>query len=101
MDNDGHDKSLEFSSNWLQYFLEPLLVHPVFQNTLFVVTFDENDRKWDFFSNQIYNVLLGPVAKGTTDDNRYDLYSIMATMRRFWGVGSVDKDASANAFKLQ
>ncbi|KAH6566449.1 hypothetical protein BASA50_008347 [Batrachochytrium salamandrivorans] len=98
MYNDGHDTGVSYASNWLQDFLEPLLVNPVFANTVFFVTFDEDSNS----DNQIYGVLLGgPVAAGTTDNAQYDHYSQMATVEANWGLGNLGQaDASASAFTL-
>ncbi len=81
-----HDGNTPFEtgSKWLETFLEPLLVHPLFSKTLFLVTFDENVsflKRFDLKKNRIYSVLLGSGIKpGTVDDTFYNHYSILATL---------------------
>jgi acid phosphatase len=44
MTNDGHDTTVTFTANWARTFLEPLLNNSYFMNnTLVVLTFDEDD----------------------------------------------------------
>jgi acid phosphatase len=44
MTNDGHDTTIAFAANWARNFLTPLLQNPYFtNNTLIVLTFDEDD----------------------------------------------------------
>ncbi|KAI8914529.1 phosphoesterase [Gorgonomyces haynaldii] len=99
MNNDGHDTDIRYASNWLQGFIEPLLVNPVFSKTLFVVTFDENDNQLDFFGNQVYTVLLGPgFTPGSTDNTKYNHYSLLATVVKAWGLTGIDNDKKATPF---
>lgn len=45
MVNDGHDTSIEFLGDWVDYWLTPLLANPAFNDnrTLILLTFDENE----------------------------------------------------------
>lgn len=72
MVNDGHDTSPKFFSNWVEYFLPPLLEDSKFNSTktLIVLSFDENE---DYGSeNKIMTIAMGgalPVDKrNTTED---------------------------------
>lgn len=46
MVNDGHDTSIQFLGDWLDYFLSPLLKNKDFNDnrTLILLTFDENEN---------------------------------------------------------
>ncbi|EGF83608.1 hypothetical protein BATDEDRAFT_86023 [Batrachochytrium dendrobatidis JAM81] len=96
MNNDGHDTDVSYASNWLEGFLEPLLTKPIFSNTVFLITFDEDASD----SNQVYAMLVGgPAAPGTTDSNSYNHYSQLATVEANWNLGNLGQgDASASAF---
>ncbi|KAJ3359079.1 hypothetical protein HDU91_005017 [Kappamyces sp. JEL0680] len=43
MVNDGHDSSVSTSSSYLKGLLEPMLADAYFGNTVFLITYDEND----------------------------------------------------------
>lgn len=53
MTNDGHDTTITFTANWARTFLTPLLSNSYFMNnTLVVLTFDEDDTYTEH--NSIY-----------------------------------------------
>ncbi|KAI8924007.1 phosphoesterase family-domain-containing protein [Entophlyctis helioformis] len=89
MDNDAHDTSAAFASNWLSNFLPPLLANPYYKNTTFLVTFDEDDYS---ASNKIYTVAIGgPVVPGN-DSTAYTHYSQLAAVEARWGLGDLGKN---------
>ncbi|KAJ3324260.1 hypothetical protein HDV06_000299 [Boothiomyces sp. JEL0866] len=102
LDNDGHDTGVEYASNWLEGFLEPLLANPLFNKTVFVITFDENEEHNDNDRNRIWSVLVGdPVAKGTIDLAFYNHYSHLAFVEKMFGLESLKAgDAQANPYTL-
>ncbi|KAI8826340.1 hypothetical protein BJ741DRAFT_631551 [Chytriomyces cf. hyalinus JEL632] len=91
MNNDGHDTSASYASNWLKTFLEPKLVDPAFANVLFHVVFDESETY--FGPNHIYSILLGKGIKGAglVDNAHYDHYSFLATLEGIFDLGNLDK----------
>ncbi|KAJ3025161.1 UNVERIFIED_CONTAM: hypothetical protein HDU68_007409 [Siphonaria sp. JEL0065] len=95
MNNDGHDTSISYASNWLHGFLEPKLANPAYTNTLFHIVFDESETYST--PNQIYSVFVGAgVQAGTVDNTKYDHYSGLATVENLFGLGSLGlNDASA------
>ncbi|KAH6579270.1 hypothetical protein BASA50_007814 [Batrachochytrium salamandrivorans] len=103
INNDGHDTNAKTASDWLQGFIEPLLANPYFKNTVFLITFDENEWLLPWFNdNQIYSLLVGgPVAPNTSDNTKYTHYSQLATIEARWGLGSLGQgDALANPFNI-
>jgi len=55
MANDGHDTGIKYAGTWLKTFLEPLLKNNYFMNdTLLVITFDENDSSRDHNSRLFF-----------------------------------------------
>lgn len=93
--NDAHDTDIDFASDWLEFWLVPLLSNPAFNDnkTLIVLTFDENET-YDI-NNQIYTLLLGGAVpqhlRGTTDDTYYTHYSTLSTVENNWGLGSLGR----------
>ncbi|KAI8803690.1 phosphoesterase family-domain-containing protein [Cladochytrium replicatum] len=100
--NDGHDTTLQYSSNWLKGFLEPKLADPAYANTLFYITYDESEC-FLFCQNKIYSILVGKGIKGAglTDNTKYDHYSFLATWEKAFDIGNLGrKDASATTVPL-
>ncbi|KAJ3076241.1 hypothetical protein HDU98_004854 [Podochytrium sp. JEL0797] len=101
MNNDGHDTNIPTSSAWLQGFLEPLLMNPLFANTLFHIVYDESYTSyvsWMEVQN-FYSLFIGAGIKGAgvTDDTPYDHYSGLATVEQIFGLGNLGlNDATAN-----
>ncbi len=89
MDNDGHDTSVAFSSNWLKGFLEPLLGRPELNKTLVVVTYDESKTG----DSPIYTVFLGSMIRaGATDDTAYGHYSLLRTIEDNFRLGNLGRE---------
>ncbi|KAI9332958.1 hypothetical protein BDR26DRAFT_937697 [Obelidium mucronatum] len=99
LENSGASTPLVFASWWLQSFLEPLLVAPLFSETLFIITFD-NSRTG---SANIYTLLLGSgiSAFNGTDYNSYTHDSLLATVEKSLDLGSLKRgDARASIIPL-
>ena len=119
LDNDGHDTSIAYTSRWLRDFIEPLLVHPNMKDTLFLLTYDEDDfitwiprakqrtrrekQKGIFNGNKVYTLLLGAgIQPGSRDSSDYNHYSQLATLQKYWGLESLgQKDAYATPFDFE
>lgn len=104
MTSDGHDTSVTVAGTWTRTFLEPLLSDPRFmQNTLVLVTFDENETY--SIQNRILAILIGDAVPaelvGTTDDSYYNHYSEIATAQANWDLHTLGRfDVGANVFQL-
>jgi len=97
IDNDGHDTGLAFAGKYLDQWFTPR--YPLFpNNTLIVLTWDE-DNYLSF--NHIYTTLLGSmVATNTTDNTKYDHFSLLRTIEDNYNLGNLGrKDAKAVPFK--
>ncbi|KAL0089393.1 phosphoesterase [Phycomyces blakesleeanus] len=82
INNDGHDTTLEYSSNWIKGWLEPRFEKPAFNtNTLFVLTWDEQ-KTYVSLENHVYTVLLGSAVKraSLTDGAPYSHYSVLRSV---------------------
>lgn len=103
MTSDGHDTSVTTAGEWLKTFLTPLLTDKRFmQNTLILVTFDENETYT--IQNRVFSVLLGDALpsklKGTTDSSYYNHYSELSTVEANWDLHTLGRwDVGANVFK--
>ncbi|KAK6209460.1 hypothetical protein LQW54_006313 [Pestalotiopsis sp. IQ-011] len=104
MTSDGHDTDVSVAGTWTRNFLEPLLNDTRFmQNTLVLVTFDENESYT--IQNQVLGILLGDAVPadlvGTTDDNYYNHYSEIATVSANWDLHTLGRfDVGANVFSV-
>lgn len=104
MTNDGHDTTITFAANWARTFLTPLLNNTYFMNnTLVVLTFDEDDTYADH--NTVYTLLLGGAVPtslwNTTDNTFYNHYSMISTVELNWGLPSLGRwDCNANVLQL-
>jgi len=93
--NDGHDTTIDFVGDFINYWLTPLLANPNFNTnrTLILITFDENDTYNE--ENRIWTLLFGggvPTAlHGTTDPTFYSHYSCLSSVEANWGLGSLGR----------
>lgn len=57
--NDAHDTTVDFTGDWLSFWLTPLLANPNFNNnrTVIVITFDETESY--SINNKVYTLALG------------------------------------------
>ncbi|EPS93298.1 hypothetical protein FOMPIDRAFT_1170659 [Fomitopsis schrenkii] len=101
--NDGHDTNIDFMSQWIQFWLKPLLADTRFNDnrTVILLTFDETETY--SINNRIWTLVLGgglPASlKNTTDDTFYTHYSCLSTVEANWGLGSLgrgDTNATLN-----
>ncbi|KZT04956.1 uncharacterized protein LAESUDRAFT_727529 [Laetiporus sulphureus 93-53] len=93
--NDGHDTSIDFASQWIQYWLTPLLSDERFNDnrTIILLTFDETETYT--INNRVWTLALGgglPAnLKNTTDDTFYTHYSCLSTVEANWSLDSLGR----------
>ncbi|KAI0372542.1 hypothetical protein BV20DRAFT_939883 [Pilatotrama ljubarskyi] len=93
--NDGHDTTIDFVGDWLDYWLVPLLKDPNFNTnrTVILLTFDETETYT--INNRIYTLALGNGVPrslwGTTDSTFYTHYSALSTVEANWGLGALGR----------
>ncbi|KAI8336118.1 phosphoesterase family-domain-containing protein [Chlamydoabsidia padenii] len=104
MKNNGRDTDLKTASHWLSSFLEPRLKQDAFsKNTLFVITWDEQETVVSLH-NHVMTVLLGSMVRRSslTDGVPYDHYSILKTIQNNWDLPSLGQnDDNATPFILK
>lgn len=95
MVDDGHDTTIDFASDWLDFWLPSMLSDPNFNDnrTIILLTFDENESYT--VNNRIYTLVLGnglpENLKNTTDDTYYSHYSALSTVQANWGLKSLGR----------
>ncbi|KAF8589089.1 hypothetical protein K439DRAFT_1405336 [Ramaria rubella] len=93
--NDAHDTNIDFASQWLEYWLFPLLKDERFNDdrTLILLTFDENESS--DINNNVFAVLLGGAVPkhlhGTIDSTYYTHYSSLSTVQANWRLDSLGR----------
>jgi phospholipase C len=95
--NDGHDTGAAYADTWLKKAFAKWFADPeVLKNTLFVITFDEDDYR---ANNRIYTLLLGAGVKaGVRSNTRYNHYSLLKTVEEIYKLKTLGKnDKAANA----
>ncbi len=97
--------NVNFAAQWLEGFLEPLLANDSFmKNRLIVLTFDEDwpqvDDGQPETGDPTYMVLLGDmVDPGTTQDDSYTHYNLLATIEKNFNLGNLGRnDENAATF---
>ncbi|KIJ60114.1 hypothetical protein HYDPIDRAFT_32536 [Hydnomerulius pinastri MD-312] len=93
--DDGHDTTVAYAAQWLNYWLPSLLNDTNFNNdrTLILLTFDETEIYT--INNQVYSILLGGAIpsnlRNTTDDTFYTHYSTLSTVEANWDLGNLGR----------
>ncbi|KAI0705371.1 phosphoesterase family-domain-containing protein [Earliella scabrosa] len=93
--NDGHDTTIDFVGDWLNFWLIPLLRDEKFNNnrTIILLTFDENETS--SINNRIYTLVLGAGLprnlQGTSDATFYTHYSALSSVQANWGLKSLGR----------
>jgi Phosphoesterase family len=93
--NDGHDTDINFQSQFLDYFLIPLLQDKRFndEKTLILLTNDENEN--GKINNNIFSLLLGGAVPkelhGTVDSTFFTHFSSISTVEANWKLGSLGR----------
>jgi phospholipase C len=100
LDNDGHDTGAAYADRWLRTRFEHLLTTPSFAaDTLFVLTFDENDDMFgESSSNQVFTALVGPMVRGGSNlSDSLNHYSLLRLAEDNWSLDHLTRgDGEAN-----
>ena len=88
INNDGHDKGAAFADRWLSNtFGATFDNQKVISDTLFIVTFDEDDGR---SKNNVYTIFLGAgVKKNTKSAVNYNHYSLLKTIEVIFELGTL------------
>ncbi|WP_419421351.1 alkaline phosphatase family protein (plasmid) [Legionella sp. D16C41] len=88
INNDGHDTGIAFADNYFSKTFGPIFNNAsVMDNTLFIITFDEDDGS---AANKIYTTFLGAGVKpGITSTIKYTHYSTLKTIEDIFQLGTL------------
>jgi PKD repeat protein len=92
LDNDMHDGTVAMGDQWLQTHLSDYISWAKTHNSLFVLTFDEDDRG---DNNRIPTVMAGQRVVQGSYTKRIDHYSMLRTLQDAYGLAPLGGSASA------
>jgi hypothetical protein len=91
--HDGHSPAnISLADQWLYDHFESLRNWAVHNNTLFIITFDEDDG---FHNNVIPVIFYGPMVKGGTYAENLNHFNLLRTIEDMYGTGHAGKAVSA------
>jgi len=94
--NDMHDGSFEVADQWLKTHIAPYEAWAMKNNSLLILTWDEDDFRGD---NHIVTILAGPMVKAGTSRQRIDHYNVLRTLLDFYGLPALGASRDAEAIK--
>jgi hypothetical protein len=101
LNNDMHDGTISAGDTWLKNNLDGYIQWAKTNNSLFILTFDEDDGS---SNNQIATIFVGQMVKGGTFANKIDHLNILRTIEDMFRIGyagsSVDSSAIPSNYWL-
>ncbi|TDU02959.1 acid phosphatase [Streptomyces sp. 846.5] len=94
LNNDMHDGTIATADTWLNTNLSAYATWAQANNSLLIVTWDEDDYTE---SNQIPTIIVGQSVSPGTYDETVDHYNLLATLEQMYGLTAVGNSASATA----
>lgn len=93
LQDDMHSASVARGDAWLKTHIDPIIKAGAKNNTLFILTFDENDGAR---GNHILTVFVGPMVKaGTKYDAPVNHFSVLRTLENFYHLRALGASATA------
>lgn len=92
LDNDMHDGSIATADTWLAAHLAGYAQWATANNSLLIVTWDEDDDSAD---NRIATILYGAGVRPGRYEQRIDHYSVLATVQDIFGLARTARTAGA------
>ena len=91
LDDDAHDQPVRFADDWLTAKFKPLMTNAnAWSDTLLVVTFDEDQKKWILGGdgNRVYTAIWGGAIRPHTviADVSYDHYDLLRTIEELFHI---------------
>jgi phosphatidylinositol-3-phosphatase len=100
LDNDMHDGSVSAGDAWLAANMDGYVQWALGHNSLFIVTFDENDTTHPIDAAPIATIIVGDGVGVGTFDGVTNLYSILKLVLASCGLPSLGADADAAVITL-
>ncbi|MGW7005857.1 alkaline phosphatase family protein [Streptomyces sp. NPDC054933] len=92
LDDDMHDGTINQGDSWLQNNISSYATWAQQNNSLLVVTWDEDDYTE---SNQIPTIIVGAGVKPGQYSETINHYNVLATLEQFYGLSPVGESANA------
>jgi hypothetical protein len=84
MEDDMHDGTPAAADSWLQTNMKSYVQWCQGHNSLFILTWDEDDSATT--ANQIPTIFLGPMVAAGSDGSTYNHYSLLRTLQDMYGL---------------
>ncbi len=97
--NDMHNGSVAAGDAWLQANLSPYVAWAQMHNSLFILTFDEDDGSTA--GNDILTLLVGPMIRPGLYDQKIDHHSLLRTLEDMYGLGYAGNSANVAPLTLE
>ncbi len=96
LDNDMHDGTIGEGDTWLQQNLDSYAQWAKTNNSLLIVTWDENDTSTNDATNQIATIFVGQHVQVGTNDTSINHYSVLRTLEDMYGLVPANNAANAS-----
>lgn len=90
--NDMHNGSIVLGDTWTKNYLEAYIKWAKTHNSLFILTFDEDDNS---LANKILTIFSGAAVKGGTYTDHIDHFTILRTIEDLYGLRHAGMAANA------
>ena len=93
LDDDMHNGTVQQGDSWLQTNLMPYVTWAQTNNSLLIVTFDEDQGT---SANHIATIFVGPMVKPGKYSEKINHYNVLRTIEDMYGLSHLGKTASAS-----
>jgi len=90
--NDMHDGSIETADAWLKTHLSPYVEWAFQHNSLLILTWDEDNGREN---NRVVTLLVGPMVRQGTTEQRINHYSVFRTLLDFYELPAIGTSRDA------
>ncbi|MBA2396962.1 MAG: hypothetical protein H0V70_29930 [Ktedonobacteraceae bacterium] len=94
LQNDMHDGTIQQGDTWLQNNINSYVQWAQNNNSLLIVTWDEDDSSQ---SNQIPTIFVGPMVKTGQYSEQINHYNVLRTLEDMYGLPAANNSSSASA----
>ncbi len=92
--DDMHDGTIQQGDSWLQQNIDSYVQWAKTNNSLLIVTWDEDDSSQ---SNQIPTIFVGPMVQSGQYSEQINHYNVLRTLEDMYGLPAANNSASATA----
>ncbi|HZO74861.1 MAG TPA: alkaline phosphatase family protein [Ktedonobacteraceae bacterium] len=92
--DDMHDGTIQQGDTWLQHNIDPYVQWAKTNNSLLIVTWDEDDSSQ---SNQIPTIFVGPMVKPGQYAEQINHYNVLRTLEDIYGLPAANNSANVTA----